>query len=86
VPELLDYLRVYGAHRVKIGKVCLERGDAHTRSAQFLDQGDSHVVLREIMQCEVNTARSEETRRRLSDTAPARCGVSVKEQYFVEMG
>jgi hypothetical protein len=70
VPELLDDLRVQGAHRVKVGEVCLKRGNADAGYAQFLDQRRSPVMLREIMQCEVRAARGEEACCRLPNTAP----------------
>ncbi len=70
MPELLGDLRMHGAHRIKVCEVCLERSNAHTGSAQFLDQRYSSVMLREIMQREMNAARSEEACCSLSNTSP----------------
>jgi hypothetical protein len=56
VPELLDDLRMHGAHSIEFSEICLECGDAHTGSAQFLDQRHSSVMLREIMQREMHAA------------------------------
>ena len=72
IPKLFDDPRVKGAHRVKVGDVSLERGDAHAGSAQFLDQRDGYVMLREVMQREMHAARSQEARCRLPNTAPVR--------------
>lgn len=70
VPELLNDLRMHGAHSIEFSEICLERSDAHTSSAQFLDQFYSSVMLRKIMQRKMDATRSEEACCRLANTAP----------------
>ncbi len=70
MPELLDNLRMHGTHRIKVGDVCLERSNTHTGGAQFLDQCYSSVMLSEIMQRKMHSARRKKACCCLSNTAP----------------